>query len=456
MSVADVNEDGMDDIFIGNAAGQPAALFIQLESDRFVHSSINTWKSDAKYEDIGSCFFDADGDGDPDLYVVSGSNEFSEGSEEFQDRLYLNDGKGNFKRNKEALPEMRTSGSCVTAADFDSDGDMDLFVGGKVIPNRYPYPPRSYLLENNNGVFSDITPDSLKNIGMVTDAEFVDMDGDGFPGLLLVGEWMPVTFFNNTSGQFENISHNLGIDKTNGWWWSITPADLDGDGNMDFICGNIGKNNKFKPTKEHPLHVYAYDFDQSGNIDIVLSKEKKNTQLPVRGKECSSQQMPFIGEKFPTYDAFANATLEDIYGAENLQKALHYKAYQFENIILMNKGNIRFEIQNMPNMVQAGPLMGAAVFDINWDGLPDLAGGGSLYGAEVETVSYDASIGFALLQQKGNTFSTPSPGESGIMANGNIKDVITLQLANQKTLVIFSMNNAKWQGYLLKGKKDIL
>src|SRR5690606_33892715 len=249
------------------------------------------WNSDSEHEDTGALIFDANGDGFPDLYVVSGGSEFAVNDPILQDRLYLNDGKGNFTHSIEALPEMLTSGQCVIAEDIDGDGDLDLFVGGRLIPGQYPFPARSYVLQNNNGRFEDVTDalaPELKNIGMITDACFADYDGDGARDLIVVGEWSPVMLFRKNGNKFSFDRNSRGTAQTNAWWYSIADADMDGDGDIDFVVGNLGLNNKFQPSKEKPLHVFCNDFDGNGTYDIVLSKESKGTYLPVRGRECSS------------------------------------------------------------------------------------------------------------------------------------------------------------------------
>src|SRR5690606_17035009 len=306
-AVADVNGVGLDDFFVGNAAGAEAALYIQKTDGHFAKTNESLWKNNAKYVDANEIFFEADGDGDQDLYVVSAGYELDENSPLLQDRLFVNDGKGNFSYKKEALPTMLVSGKSVVAADYDGDGDMDLFVGGNLVPKKYPLSPRSYLLKNENGIFKDATEEnpSLKEIGMISEAVFTDYDNDKDLDLLVTGEWMAPTIFSNNNGKFTKNENIAGLENTEGWWFTVTAADFDGDGDEDYIFGNIGGNNKFHPSAEKPLYISAKDFDKNGSFDVAMSKISNGKVVPVRGKECSSQQNPFLLDKIKTYKEFS-------------------------------------------------------------------------------------------------------------------------------------------------------
>ena len=315
---ADVNNDGLEDFFVGGANGHGGELYIQKANGSYSKHLGAAWLEDRVYEDLGVLFFDADNDNDQDLYVVSGGSEFDANSAMYQDRLYLNDGKGNFSRAANALPKIASSGQVVKATDIDQDGDLDLFVGGRTIPDKYPYAPQSYLLLNTNGTFTNATqnlaPD-LAHLGMVTDAVFSDYDQDGDDDLMVVGEWMAIQLFENTNGKFTAAQSPV-LSNTQGIWFSIEANDVDGDGDTDYLVGNLGLNTKFKASDKKPFHIFCDDFDNSGTYDIVLTSNYKGTLVPSRGRECSSQQMPFIKEKFPSFEAFAEASLEDIYGRE--------------------------------------------------------------------------------------------------------------------------------------------
>jgi enediyne biosynthesis protein E4 len=399
IATTDVNGDGLEDFFVGNAAGTSAAMYIQLNNGSFSRINENLWKIEARYEDANAIFFDADGDGDQDLYVVSAGYELAKDSPLLQDRLYKNDGKGNFSINDNALPKMLTSGKAVVAGDYDKDGDLDLFVGGNVIPAEYPKTPNSYLLKNENGVFTDVTStsNSLAEIGMVSQALFTDYDNDNDFDLLVVGEWMRPTIFNNVEGSFQKAENITGFDNTEGWWFSATAGDFDGDGDEDYILGNVGKNNKFQPKKDKPIYVYGKDFDDNGSYDVALSKINEGKLVPVRGKECSSEQNPYLLDKIETFKEFASLEMKDIYGEDKLKDAFQLTAYMFETVYVENLGNGNFKIVKLPNSVQTGPTLSLITKDIDQDGNLDVIGIGAIYDAEVETIRYDSNYGYVLL-----------------------------------------------------------
>ncbi|MCK8522947.1 VCBS repeat-containing protein [Aquimarina sp. D1M17] len=444
IAVADVNNDGKDDFFVGNAKGAVPALYIQNDKGTFDLSNTQVFKNDRDFEDRKSLFFDYDNDGDLDLFVASGSYEDSEASDTLRDRLYENDGLGNFIHKENALPIKRSVTSTVAFADIDNDGDLDIFIGSGVIPGKYPSSYSSYILQNENGKFVDQTSSlakDLKSTKVVNDAIFSDYDNDGDQDLFIVGEWSPILIFDNTNGKF-SIKKNTSTDKLSGWFNTIAPSDIDQDGDIDYVVGNLGDNNKFKPSITKPLHIYAADFDSNGSMDIVLSKSsKEGLLLPVRGKECSSQQVPRLSHKFKTYNSFASASLNDIYGKQNLENALHYTSTYFTTSLLKNNGNGNFDIIALPIEAQFGPTTDFLIEDFNLDGHLDIFGIGSLYEAEVETIRYDSNKGyfsFSDKKQKNNLFSSTFLCNKLTSLQPKAMEFINIQ--GEKYILLFNKN----------------
>ncbi len=446
---ADVNGDGFEDFFVGNAAGAPASLYTQNSDGTFTPTNVQLWAKENAYEDANALFFDADGDGDQDLYVVSAGYELNEDDLLLQDRLYTNDGKGNFKRNKNALPAMLTSGKAVVSADYDQDGDLDLFVGGNLIPKKYPLPARSYLLKNENGTFIDDTSTSkaLAEIGMVSEAVFTDYDMDKDLDLMVVGEWMAPTLFTNHDGTFEKNDNITGLEKTSGWWFSITAADFDGDGDEDYVMGNIGDNNKFHPSEKKPLYIYSKDFDDNGSYDVAMSKISNGKVVPVRGKECSSEQNPFLLEKIQTYKEFAHMEFQDIYGEDRLKDAFKLTSYNFKSAYVENLGNGDFKVTDLVNEAQTGPTLSTLATDINNDGNMDILGIGAIYDAEVETIRYDSNYGYVLLGDGLGSFKYAKEYDPFI--DSDSKDIDRIVINGKEHFLVVS-NNAPLQLFTLE------
>jgi enediyne biosynthesis protein E4 len=457
LAVGDVNGDGLDDFYVGGAAGQSAVLFIQDGPLNITTISTPTWASDAAHEDVAAHFFDADGDGDQDLYVVSGGNEFSGDAPELQDRLYLNQGNRKFTRSKDALPSMLTSGGVATSVDFDGDEDLDLFVGGRVVPGKYPVSPRSYILENTNGKFEDVTnrvAPGLVTPGLITSAKWTDYDGDNKPDLIAAGEWTGIIVFQNVGGKLENRSNSLGLDKHVGWWFDIHETDVDNDGDPDYVLGNLGLNYKYRATNEEPFHIYCHDFDQSGNLDIVLGYYNQGECFPVRGRQCSSQQMPFIKKKFPTYNAFGEANLFDVYG-QDLDTALHYAANDFASSLLINNGDGSFTIKQLPTEIQFAPVMSTVSDDFNGDGHQDLFVAGNLHVSEVETPRADGGTGKILLGNGDGTFHVVGIKEAGIYTARDVRNVALLSTGNGNPGMIVTANNNSGVQLFLQNNKPV-
>lgn len=450
LAVQDVNNDGLDDFFIGNAKNAKAGLFIQSTAGAFTEMP-GPWGTDASYEDTGAIFFDADGDGNQDLYVVSGGNDIAPKSGYYQDRLYINTGAG-FVNASQALPKITSSGLKVTAVDYDNDGDMDLFVGGRINPGRYLQPAKSYLLENKGGIdtaisFVDVTNQiapELENIGLVTDALWQDFNGDGTPDLILTGEWMPISFFENTKGTFKDVTAAMGFDNTVGWWNTIATADLDNDGDLDLVVGNLGLNSKHKSTEESPFEIYVNDFDENKRQDIVLSVTKKGVKLPVRGRQCSSEQIPMIKRNFETYESFAKADLDAIYGKKMLENAIHKTVNTFAHHWFENKGNGTYDTHELPIEAQLSSINDIVVFDYNQDSFPDLLVAGNLYDTEVETPRMDAGIGLVLQNTGNKNFEALTLNETGLLLNTEVRimEPITIGASKKQAIVVGANNDS--------------
>ncbi|MBT8245053.1 MAG: VCBS repeat-containing protein [Winogradskyella sp.] len=442
-AVGDVNGDKIEDFFIGGPSGQSGILYLQDEEGQFIKNKSQPWEGDKLSEDLGVLFLDVDNDGDNDIYIASGGSEFKQGDTKLKDRLYINDGNGNFVKNNNAIPNIYQSSQCVKSSDIDQDGDLDLFVGTRLIQGQYGFPATSYLLINDNGIYSKASSNiasSLDNIGMVTDAVFTDVDNDSDDDLIVVGEWMTITVLTNNKGNFENTTSKYGLDDTRGIWWSITKSDLDNDGDDDYIIGNLGKNNKFKASKEYPFKVYANDFDNNGTNDVVLAKFYKDDYVPLRGRECTSEQMPYVAEKFKDYNSFASSKLLDILPEDKVDDAIVYEIYSFESIVLINDKGI-LKRQSLPIQAQFSPIKSSLVMDFNRDGFNDIITVGNHYGVEVETTRYDAGFGTVLLGNGSNDFEFISPLESGFYVPSDSRDIQIIERTDKNNLIVISNNN---------------
>jgi hypothetical protein len=441
MSNGDVNKDGELDFYVGGAAGQPGNLYVQ-KNGKFSRQPVAAFEKDKSFEDMSSALFDADGDGDVDLYVVSGGSEFSSGSPLYQDRFYLNDGKGGFSRSE--LPKTKSSGSCVVPYDIDGDGDLDLFRGGQVVAGNYPKPADSYVFINESGKFVDKTNELasiVSTIGMVTSAAAVDLNGDKKPELVVVGEWMPVTVLEFRDGKLTDASATYGLENTEGWWNKVIADDLDGDGDQDLVLGNLGENYKFKASNERPFQVFAKDFDNNGTNDVFLARYYRDTLLvPIRGKECTSQQMPVIAEKFPTYLSFATSNLPTILG-KDIETAVHYQAKMFSSVMLVND-NGRLTVKRLPTEAQLSAITGIIVHDFDNDGKKDILLAGNKFDVEVETTPADASPGVFMKGLGDMKFNCLKSFESGFFVPYNVKDMGMIKVKD-RWIVLVSVNNDK-------------
>tara|TARA_Y100000991_G_scaffold4098_2_gene3385 strand:+ start:55 stop:3351 length:3297 start_codon:yes stop_codon:yes gene_type:complete len=449
ISVGDVNNDGKEDIFIGGAHKQNSKIFIS-NDDRIIEKNIESFNRDSANEDMESIFIDIDNDNDLDLYVVSGGNEFINRSVELSDRIYLNDGKGNFIKDiQNDIENYTISGKTVASIDFDNDGDKDIIVGNRIKTGKYPIHEPSIIYENISGKFYNntynIAPE-FENFGIVNKIISTDFNNDGWSDFIAVGEWTNIGLFLNENGRFKNISSKSNLHSLYGLWFNIQETDINNDGLYDYLIGNIGKNSKYKTSNKKPLKIFGNDFDRNGTHDLVLSYKYEGNYVPLRGKECSTQQMPFISEKIPTFEEFANASIEDIYGDE-IVDAYERKVTSFESIILINKGENKFEIEKLPPLAQSIPILTSDTYDINGDGYEDVIVGGNIYNTEVETPRLDNQFALILISDKNKNYNAIGPNESGLYLSGNTKSLKIINHKNPKLLV--ANNNSRLEVFEL-------
>ena len=442
LAVADVNGDDLEDVFIGSASGKTSKLFLQSFNGEFIESQNDIWNRHKVLEDIDAIFLDFDNDGDNDLYVVSGGNEFSPNSSTYLDRIYINDGKGNFEFKRNLLPDVYESGSVVRPYDFDNDGDLDLFIGSRMVPWNYPEPATSYLLVNNNGSYVKYNDanNSLTELGLVTDAVWSDYDNDGDKDLFVVGEWMPLTLIKNHNGVLKKEKLNDSCDERRGWWYSIESADFNNDGQEDLVLGNLGKNYKYQANPEEPFEVFYDDFDDNGSKDIVLAYYNYGIQFPLRGFSCSSQQIPELKSKIQKYDLFASLDVKDVYGEVNLDNALRLHANSFKSVVLINK-NSTYDSVDLPYQAQLSSINDIIVEDYNNDGNIDLLVAGNLFTSEVETPRNDASNGLMLIGNGDGTFMPKARKESGFFAPSDAKKLNLIKIKNEQGVIVGNNND---------------
>ncbi len=456
IAVGDVDGDGLDDFYVGGAKGFAGTFFVQNEQGAF---DTVTMTVDKEYEDVDALLFDADNDGDNDLYVVSGSVEYNNGSKWYQDRLYFNDGKGNFTLQTKALPAMYTSSSCVKAADFDQDGDLDLFVGGGIVPGHYPSSEKNYLLQNDKGKFTEVTAtkaNGLTTTGPVKDALWSDFNNDGLVDLIVAGEWMPLTFLENKGGELTDITKDTGIQSARGWWNSISSGDFDHDGDLDYVVGNLGLNTQYKVSEEQPMQLFVKDFDENGSTDPVLTYYTMNDQgkmapfvAPPRDQLIS--QIPAMKGVFGRYALYAKASLEDVIPLSMQKGMIRKEATEFKSSYFENLGNGKFRIKALPVEAQLAPIYGIVTLDINQDGHPDVLTVGNSYAPEVQNGRYDAGVGNVLLGDGTGNFENIPPAETHFFVDGDAKALATIRHGQHGMLILAACNQGKLKAFQLTG-----
>ncbi len=441
LAVGDVTGDGLDDVFIGGAAGVPGTLFLQRRDGSFLESNQGQpWVADKDLEDWGALLFDANGDGRPDLYVARGGYHLSPISSQLQDRLYINRGGGKFVSDTQALPPMPTSTASVTAGDFTGDGKPDLFVGGRLSPRNYPYPTRSYLLRNEGGRFTDITqeaaPELIEPGGMVTAAVWIDFNGDGRLDLVTAGEWMPLQFYANDGKRLRNVTASMGLPPTRGWWYSLATGDFNHDGRPDLVAGNLGLNHTYTTSQQSKFGVYATDFTGNRLTDIVLAKEIDGTEYPLFGLATVGRAIYTVGLRFPSYESFSQASAQQVLGPARLQRALHYQADTFASLYLQNNGDGTFSALALPTLAQVSPIRAIIAHDVDGDGNLDLIVAGNLYDAEPNTPRTDAGNGLWLSGNGRGHFTPVPPVESGFLAPLDVTGLALIKTPAGKAVLV--------------------
>lgn len=453
LAVGDVNGDGLSDVYIGGGAGVPGKLYVQQRGGSFVESARGQpWLADSAFEDWGATFFDANGDGRPDLYVASCGYRLSPVSPLLQDRLYVNQGGGRFVRDTLALPAMPTCTAAVAAGDFTGDGKPDLFVGGRMTPRNYPAPTRSYLLRNEGGKFVDVTaqwaPELEKPVGMVTAAVWVDFDGDGKLDLVTAGEWMPIQFWHNDGTRLRDVTASLGLPPTRGWWYGLAAGDFNGDGKPDLVAGNLGLNATYVTSPASRFGVYGGDFSGTRSADIVLTQEEGGAEYPLFGLARYGPVIYTLGLRFPRYDDFANRTLLQLFGPQ-LQHGLHYQTDTFASLYLQNNGNGTFTASPLPNPAQIAPIRGLIATDVDGDGHLDLVVAGNAWDMEPNTPRLDAGNGLWLRGDGRGHFTPVPPVASGFLAPGHVTG-LALVKTPAGNAVFVANNGDSLQAYTIR------
>jgi hypothetical protein len=454
---ADVNGDGLEDVFIGGSAGYESRLFLQKKDGNFILSTCKSWNDNKNVTNTDALFFDADYDGDSDLYLVSGGADFFLNNKNYKDRFFVNDGYGNFSLDENALPSETESGSCARATDMNHDGLPDLFIGNKITPGFYPQGPQSFILKNiskpgNIRFIKDSSQSDFlaSKAGMVTDAVWTDLNNDSWNDLVLVGEFMPVTIFENQKGVLRNKTSQMGLANTQGWWCRILADDFNKDGRMDLVIGNLGMNTQLKASSEQPLTITSGDFSGNGTPIPILSFYNEGESFPFFSRDEMIDQLPILNKKFLRYTDYADAKLTDLFTEEQLKRATTDTVKFFQSVCLLNEGN-KFSLHPLPEYAQLSALNGIVPMDVDNNGSTDLVIAGNLFPMRVQLGPLDASIGMVLKNDGSGNFSPLTYSQTGLNIPGDVRNMISVKTRNGNLLLV-AKNNGAIQ--LLKRKND--
>ncbi|HUR30533.1 MAG TPA: VCBS repeat-containing protein, partial [Saprospiraceae bacterium] len=452
ISTGDINGDKLDDVFAGNGSGYPSALFLQTSQSTFEQAPDDIFQSDALHEDCGSVLEDLDADGDLDLVVISGGSSFSQNDPAYMVRHYLNDGKGSFSKSQN-FPIIRVNAGTILAFDFDADNDKDLFIGGRSVPGAFPQIPKSYLLQNDKGKFTDVTKDifpEFDNLGMITDMKTGDLDKDGADELVVVGDWMPIMIFSFDGSKFHDETDTYSLSKLTGWWKTIVIDDLDGDGDMDLVAGNMGLNHRLETSELYPITLISKDFDDNGSQDPILSYYYEGKLYPYAGRDAIIGQVPMLKKKYVRYEPYASATVEDIFTKDKLKKSTELTANTFKTMCLINDQK-KFTTKELPYQTQLNPVYDILIDDFNGDGRKDILMAGNFLYAETETGEMDAGNGTLLLQKPDGSFEYVLNVQHGFWAQHEVRELDRITLADGSKAILTGNNKGPIEMHVIAG-----
>ncbi len=441
LAAGDINGDSLEDVFIGGTANNSGMFYLQQKDGTFKSKSLVETDFDLNSETSAALLFDADGDGDLDLYCANGSSEHFANSKLYQDKLYINDGNGNFTVNAASLPEILYPTNTILAFDYDNDGDQDLFVAGRLNPNNYPFSPRSYLLRNDNGIFTDVTPSELQYAGMITGAITIDIDKDGWQDLIVLGEWMPIQIYYNRQGKFQLDTSQNGLENSNGWWNCIKAIDIDGDGDLDFVAGNWGLNNPFKASQKEPIRLYAKDFDANGSVEPIFTYYLNQTEYIHHPRGTLTKQLPLIRRATNSYSSYGSSSFPQLFGKVDFSPNEVLETYMLASVYVENLGDGKFKLSHLPDEAQWSPIFDFEILDLNNDKKPDILAVGNFSGTEVLTGHYNAGNGLSLINEGNGNFTVGNAKKIGFSVPEEARKILKIKNPANETLLLIGLQN---------------